>query len=52
MPHLSPLNWMISPLIFWFLLALFSSMLWWSQSISFPKMSSSLSFPKANSWTW
>nr|YP_010247816.1 ATP synthase F0 subunit 8 [Eunoe nodosa]QTJ29910.1 ATP synthase F0 subunit 8 [Eunoe nodosa] len=52
MPHLSPLNWILSPVIFWFLLISFSSILWWSQSISFPKMSSSLITPQPINWSW
>nr|YP_010924977.1 ATP synthase F0 subunit 8 [Harmothoe imbricata]AVW86128.1 ATP synthase F0 subunit 8 [Halosydna sp. YZ-2018]WKB17955.1 ATP synthase F0 subunit 8 [Harmothoe imbricata] len=52
MPHLSPLNWILSPFIFWLLLALFTSILWWSQSISFPKISSSLNYTYSNPWNW
>nr|AVW86048.1 ATP synthase F0 subunit 8 [Branchinotogluma japonicus] len=52
MPHLSPLNWLLSPLIFWLLLAMFGSILWWSQFIIFPKMSSSLLSPPTLSWNW
>nr|AVW86115.1 ATP synthase F0 subunit 8 [Melaenis sp. YZ-2018] len=52
MPHLSPLNWILSPFIFWFLLISFSSIIWWSQSPSFPKLTSSLTSPQSSSWNW
>nr|AVW86218.1 ATP synthase F0 subunit 8 [Euthalenessa festiva] len=52
MPHLSPLNWLMAPIIFWSLLLFFSSFLWWSQSILFPEMSSSMSLPTKNKWNW
>nr|AVW86141.1 ATP synthase F0 subunit 8 [Lepidonotus sp. YZ-2018] len=52
MPHLSPLNWIISPIIFWLLLAMFSSILWWSQTLYFPTLSSSISSPSPNKWSW
>nr|AVW86061.1 ATP synthase F0 subunit 8 [Branchipolynoe pettiboneae]AVW86074.1 ATP synthase F0 subunit 8 [Branchipolynoe sp. YZ-2018] len=52
MPHLSPLNWLLAPIIFWSILIMFSSILWWSQIIMFPKMSSSLLQPSTPLWGW
>nr|AVW86088.1 ATP synthase F0 subunit 8 [Levensteiniella iris] len=52
MPHLSPLNWLLSPIIFWMTIALFMSILWWSQTISFPKLTPQIVNPSSPSWNW
>nr|QWT70105.1 ATP synthase F0 subunit 8 [Arctonoe vittata] len=52
MPHLSPLNWLLAPMLFWFLLMSFSSILWWSQLPVLPKFSSSLNKINSSNWSW
>nr|YP_010362113.1 ATP synthase F0 subunit 8 [Branchinotogluma segonzaci]UNQ87673.1 ATP synthase F0 subunit 8 [Branchinotogluma segonzaci] len=52
MPHLSPLNWLLSPIIFWIILTMFSSILWWTQIITFPIISLSLSNLHNTKWPW
>nr|AVW86179.1 ATP synthase F0 subunit 8 [Eulepethus nanhaiensis] len=52
MPHLSPLNWILTPLMFWLLLSLLSSILWWSQTPSFPPLPTSFSPIKEHTWKW
>nr|AVW86154.1 ATP synthase F0 subunit 8 [Panthalis oerstedi] len=52
MPHLSPLNWLLAPLIFFLLLASFSSILWWSQAPSCPLLSDALATPNKTHWKW
>nr|AVW86105.1 ATP synthase F0 subunit 8 [Lepidonotopodium sp. YZ-2018] len=52
MPHLSPLNWLITPLTFWILLLTFMSILWWSQTSHFPPLYSSFTLPRTPQWNW
>nr|ALS46296.1 ATP synthase F0 subunit 8 [Glycinde armigera] len=51
MPHLSPMSWIMAPLMFYFTLMLFISCLWWIQTPKFPLItySFSVSSPK---WMW
>uniref|UniRef100_UPI0030DE8B82 ATP synthase F0 subunit 8 n=1 Tax=Micronephthys minuta TaxID=1037237 RepID=UPI0030DE8B82 len=51
MPHLSPLSWMFASLLFWFILILFISSIWWYQLPSFKK-SSNLSHMSFSPWIW
>nr|QVX31186.1 ATP synthase F0 subunit 8 [Pelagomacellicephala iliffei] len=50
MPHLSPLNWLLTPFILWSLLLMFSSTLWWSQTLHFPSHPLPLSPPPFLTW--
>nr|YP_010236194.1 ATP synthase F0 subunit 8 [Melinna cristata]QTD82968.1 ATP synthase F0 subunit 8 [Melinna cristata] len=53
MPHLSPMVWFISPLLFLLLLTpLIMSFLWWSQNPNFPLITSSSDLSKPNNWNW
>nr|AVW86228.1 ATP synthase F0 subunit 8 [Pholoe pallida] len=52
MPHLSPLNWLVSPIIFWFILLTIMSSLWWTQTICFPKKSSPNQILTLRAWKW
>nr|YP_009136886.1 ATP synthase F0 subunit 8 [Goniada japonica]AKE32083.1 ATP synthase F0 subunit 8 [Goniada japonica] len=51
MPHLSPMSWIMAPLIFYTLMILFMSSTWWSQTSKFPtiSLSSMISSPQ---WNW
>nr|YP_009747383.1 ATP synthase F0 subunit 8 [Aphrodita australis]QII43114.1 ATP synthase F0 subunit 8 [Aphrodita australis] len=50
MPHLSPMNWILTPIVLWLTLMLYLSSSWWSQSFTFP--SSNFYSPKATNWKW
>nr|BDE56980.1 ATPase F0 subunit 8 [Travisia sanrikuensis] len=52
MPHLSPLNWALAPIFFWFIISSTMSFLWWSQSLSFPKSLSSSPNLLKPIWPW
>nr|AVW86192.1 ATP synthase F0 subunit 8 [Iphione sp. YZ-2018] len=52
MPHFSPMNWIMMPVIFWSLLTSLGTLLWWSQSPSFPKMSSAFPMNTTPTWHW
>uniref|UniRef100_A0AAU6QGP0 ATP synthase F0 subunit 8 n=1 Tax=Prionospio sp. 5 MH-2023 TaxID=3059273 RepID=A0AAU6QGP0_9ANNE len=52
MPHLAPLTWAITPLLFWLILLSLSATLWWTATPSFPmcvKSDDTLSFTP---WNW
>nr|YP_001994394.1 ATP synthase F0 subunit 8 [Terebellides stroemii]ABW76474.1 ATP synthase F0 subunit 8 [Terebellides stroemii] len=52
MPHLSPMIWALSPLIFMiFILFFFMSSMWWAQMPKFPKSYDS-NLKTLNKWNW
>nr|ACR00042.1 ATP synthase F0 subunit 8 [Pectinaria gouldii] len=52
MPHLSPMSWILAPLMFFGLLAVMAATLWWSQLPIFPKILSTSKFSPSNPWNW
>nr|UZT27118.1 ATP synthase F0 subunit 8 [Sternaspis buzhinskajae] len=52
MPHISPILWTQSLLIFWLLLASILLLLWWHQPPQFPKLMSNSSFSLSQNWKW
>nr|AVW86167.1 ATP synthase F0 subunit 8 [Laetmonice producta] len=52
MPHLSPLNWIITPITFWVLIMSFSSLMWWMQTPFIPNMFKDNTNMKHNQWKW
>uniref|UniRef100_UPI0030E4BE40 ATP synthase F0 subunit 8 n=1 Tax=Pilargis verrucosa TaxID=1818081 RepID=UPI0030E4BE40 len=51
MPHLAPLQWNMMMLFPISLLILFSVMLWWQSTPTFPKIYS-FTTPKWSNWKW
>nr|ALQ78791.1 ATP synthase F0 subunit 8 [Glycera capitata] len=51
MPHLSPMSWILTPLLFILLLTLFISSTWWLQTAHFPTMNIS-SKTMQPQWNW
>nr|ACB28519.1 ATP synthase F0 subunit 8 [Nephtys sp. 'San Juan Island' YV-2008] len=51
MPHLAPLSWALASFLFWFLLLMFVTSIWWSQSPKF-SLSSKMTPPSFSSWNW
>nr|ACR22930.1 ATP synthase F0 subunit 8 [Questa ersei] len=51
MPHLSPLNWLLLPPLFWLILSSLLSSFWWAQTTSFP-MRVPKSTPPQLMWPW
>nr|ALQ78830.1 ATP synthase F0 subunit 8 [Glycera tesselata] len=51
MPHLSPMPWIMTLILFIFMLMIFISTIWWQQTPSFPnmKLSSKQLTPR---WHW
>nr|QGZ10052.1 ATP synthase F0 subunit 8 [Eisenia tracta] len=52
MPHLSPMSWIISIIMFWTTLSMLTSTLWWSKHHSFISSSKYSSPSMENSWNW
>nr|AUI11304.1 ATP synthase F0 subunit 8 [Calliostoma zizyphinum] len=56
MPQLAPVNWLFLFLLFWFIIALSSTLIWWSfkaeYSLTTASMPTSFSRPARSSWLW
>nr|YP_011004692.1 ATP synthase F0 subunit 8 [Perinereis wilsoni]WPT28332.1 ATP synthase F0 subunit 8 [Perinereis wilsoni] len=53
MPHLSPMNWLFTPLLMILILSSLMIILWWQFTPRFPMLSSkSLSSTFSPSWHW
>uniref|UniRef100_UPI0030FEB705 ATP synthase F0 subunit 8 n=1 Tax=Struwela camposi TaxID=2859449 RepID=UPI0030FEB705 len=52
MPHLSPMLWALSSLMFIFILLTINSTLWWSHSPIFPSIPSSSANLCNPAWSW
>nr|AMQ12972.1 ATP synthase subunit 8 [Mesenchytraeus hydrius] len=52
MPHLSPMNWLMAIISFWFIISLIMSSNWWSQPSSFSCPKLSAMNISSNSWNW
>uniref|UniRef100_A0AAU6QGA4 ATP synthase F0 subunit 8 n=1 Tax=Prionospio sp. 7 MH-2023 TaxID=3059275 RepID=A0AAU6QGA4_9ANNE len=52
MPHLAPLAWALTPLLFWLLLLSTSASLWWSTTPSFPMCVKSSHQHAFSPWNW
>nr|YP_009307942.1 ATP synthase F0 subunit 8 [Eusyllis blomstrandi]AOR87115.1 ATP synthase F0 subunit 8 [Eusyllis blomstrandi] len=51
MPHLSPMSWLIVPLMIWFIVFSLSSMMWYSKFPMFLNLTNSKEF-SFNKWNW
>nr|UOU20223.1 ATP synthase F0 subunit 8 [Glycera sp. i ZZ-2021] len=51
MPHLSPMSWILTPIMFILLLSTFVASTWWHQTYSFPKMNISSKTLQLK-WNW
>nr|ANP26486.1 ATP synthase subunit 8 [Laeonereis culveri] len=52
MPHLSPMNWIIVPLMMNFLLSSIIVIMWWQYIPKFPNMYKLTSNMKKKNWKW
>nr|AXA45335.1 ATP synthase F0 subunit 8 [Benthomangelia sp. MNHN IM 2013-9652] len=52
MPQLSPLNWILLFLLFWYMILVLSILIWWSKKILYMSQSSSNFKVKENKWNW
>nr|YP_010318552.1 ATP synthase F0 subunit 8 [Pseudopotamilla reniformis]ULD67131.1 ATP synthase F0 subunit 8 [Pseudopotamilla reniformis] len=52
MPHLSPMSWALVPLIFWALMILLATFLWWTQPAKFPYIHTTPSLSSFTKWNW
>nr|YP_010247800.1 ATP synthase F0 subunit 8 [Thelepus plagiostoma]QTJ29894.1 ATP synthase F0 subunit 8 [Thelepus plagiostoma] len=52
MPHLSPMMWAISSLMFLIIFITFNSTMWWSQRPIFPSIHVTLSQSSNLPWNW
>nr|ABW82627.1 ATP synthase F0 subunit 8 [Pista cristata] len=53
MPHLSPMTWLIAPILFCsFMLPMIIATLWWTQTPIFPEPLSSSPKITLNNWNW
>nr|YP_089674.1 ATP synthase F0 subunit 8 [Clymenella torquata]AAU20736.1 ATPase F0 subunit 8 [Clymenella torquata] len=52
MPHLSPLSWMLAPLMFFFILSMLHSSMWWQTQPSFKKVKTQSLKSLFKIWNW
>nr|YP_010869757.1 ATP synthase F0 subunit 8 [Dendrobaena veneta]WGU49267.1 ATP synthase F0 subunit 8 [Dendrobaena veneta] len=53
MPHLSPMSWIISIILFWTSLSMLTSTLWWTSTPQFTSTNNNKATQnKNNSWSW
>nr|YP_010481476.1 ATP synthase F0 subunit 8 [Drawida ghilarovi]UIX22928.1 ATP synthase F0 subunit 8 [Drawida ghilarovi]UIX22941.1 ATP synthase F0 subunit 8 [Drawida ghilarovi] len=53
MPHLSPMSWIMTILMFWTIMSIMTSLLWWNKSTNFMKIIITDNMNKTSkSWMW
>nr|UWM94582.1 ATP synthase F0 subunit 8 [Aporrectodea tuberculata]UWM94595.1 ATP synthase F0 subunit 8 [Aporrectodea tuberculata] len=52
MPHLSPMAWIVSIMMFWTSVSLMASTFWWSEHHTFNSKTSYSASSLENSWKW
>nr|YP_009417595.1 ATP synthase subunit 8 [Steromphala umbilicaris]AQD17688.1 ATP synthase subunit 8 [Steromphala umbilicaris]AQD17701.1 ATP synthase subunit 8 [Steromphala umbilicaris] len=54
MPQLAPVNWLFLFILFWFVVTLGATLIWWSfkSNYSIPSSTSTQSIPRTNLWSW
>nr|YP_010403025.1 ATP synthase F0 subunit 8 [Sirsoe methanicola]UQV94833.1 ATP synthase F0 subunit 8 [Sirsoe methanicola] len=52
MPHLSPMSWLMAAFIFYLLLGMFMSMIWWHQPPIFQSLKIQNPASLTNKWDW
>nr|YP_010437785.1 ATP synthase F0 subunit 8 [Eisenia andrei]UTB53917.1 ATP synthase F0 subunit 8 [Eisenia andrei] len=52
MPHLSPMSWIISIIMFWTAISMLTSTLWWSNNHLFSSETKHNAHSLETSWSW